>query len=109
MQKGTYGPSFTENKLKYVVDTMPRAFLTHFWYPHSSNENIANLDKTVQELRATFQCTSNREKDSLNETINSLRAELCAEHQSSSASIAALTHASLMPRSVRQQDHTSRT
>ena len=91
---------------------MPRAFLTHFWYPHSSNENIANLDKTVQELRdqlATFQCTSNREKDSLNETINSLRAELCAEHRSSSASIAALTHASLTPRSVRQQDHTSRT
>ena len=94
------------------VDTMPCVFLTDFWYPRSSNENIAKLEKTVHELRdqlATFQCTFNQEKDSLNETISSLRAELRAEHQSSSASITALTHASLTSESARQQDHTSRT
>ena len=95
-----------------LVDTMPRAFLTAFRYPLSSNGNIANLEKTVQELRDqlnTFRCTSNREKDSLNETINSLRAELRAEHQSSSTSIATQAHASLISKSVRQQDHASRT
>ena len=83
-------------------DTTPRASLTSFLL---SNEKIANLEKTVQELRnqlATLQCASNQEKDSLNETINSLRADLHAEHQSSSASIATLTHASLTSKSVRQ-------
>ena len=81
------------------IDTMPCAFLTDFWYPRSSNDNTANLEITVQDLRdqfATLQCTSNREKDSLNETISSLRAELRAEHQSSSAPIATLTRASLI-------------
>ena len=93
------------------IDTVPRASLANFWYPRSSNANIANLEKTVQELRgqlATFQCTSNLEKGSLNETISSLRAQLRAEHQSSSASIATLTHASLTSESTRQQDHASR-
>ena len=40
---------------------------------------------------------SNKEKESLNETISSLRADLRAEHQSSSAFIATLTCASLDP------------
>jgi hypothetical protein len=71
-----------------------------------------NLEKTVQELRdqfATFQCASNQEKDSLSETINSLRADLRAEQHSPSAFLATLTWALLKSTSIRQKNHTSRT
>ena len=90
------------------VDSAIRAPLTGFLLSTSIDRKLANLEKSVQELRnqfTTFQCASNKEKDSLNETINSLRAE----HQRSSTSIATLTHASLTSKSVRQQNRTSRT
>jgi hypothetical protein len=65
----------------------PDSFHLH---PLPSDREIAHLEKTVQEIRnqfATFLCTSNQEKDSLNETINSLRADLRAEHQSSNSKV----------------------
>ena len=70
-----------------LVDTIPRAFLTGFLLSTSikQNKKTANLEKTVQE-RSNQLATSNQEKDVLNKTINSLRAE----HQSSCAFIATL-------------------
>jgi len=52
------------------------------------NSEIARLKKTNQELRdklAEYQCTVNQEKDDLNETINSLPANLRSRDKSSSA------------------------
>ena len=77
------------------VDPMRRASLICFLsFTSFERTKIANLEKTVQELRNQF-ATANQ---SLSETINSLRADLDAERQkqqSSSALIATLTCISL--------------
>ena len=90
------------------IDIMHRASLTGFLLSMATDrKKIANLEETIQELRnqlATFQYAANQEKDSLNETINSLRADLRAEQQkqqSSSGFIATLTCTLLRSTSVR--------
>jgi WD40 repeat protein len=99
-----------ETSSSAFIDIMHRASLMGFL--SIEPKKIANLEETVQELRnqlATFQYAANQEKDSFNETINSLRADLRAEKQSSGAFIATLTCAALTSTSGRQQNHTSRT
>jgi WD40 repeat protein len=64
----------------HTQQTSTSAFIWHhsLRFPNCTSIEIANVEKTVQELRnqlATFQCAANQEKDILNETINSLRAE----------------------------------
>ena len=86
------------------VDTMARVSLTAFLISTYSNEK----KKKIEELRSQLAALQDA-KDSLNETINSLRAELRVEHQNSSASIAALTRASLTSKSLRKKNGTSRT
>ena len=49
-------------------------------------QKIATLNKTVRELRHQF-ATANQEIDNLNNTINSLRADLRSHDESSCASI----------------------
>jgi len=81
---------------------------SYFCYLYPSNQNIATLNKVVQELRdklAESQRAANREIDRLNETINSL----VTHDESSSASISTDTYVSLTSMSTRRQDHTSRT
>ena len=74
----------------------------------STSIEIANVEKAVQELSnqlVTFHCAANQEKEILNETITSLRAE---QHHSGEL-IATLGCASLRSTSVSQKNHTSRT
>jgi len=83
-----------------------------FCYLCSSDQKIASLNTAVQELRnqlATSQRTANQEKDRVNETINSLRSDLHAHDESSSASISTETYVSLTSMFTRQDNHTSRT
>ena len=86
---------------------MTRTSLTSFLLS-TSIERKENIEKLRNQL-AALQAASNQERDSLNETINSLLAELRVEHQNSGTSIANLTHASLTSTSVSQKNRTSRT
>ena len=59
-----------------------------------ADEQIANLEKVVQDLRiqlADSQGTAKQTEDSLNETIGSLRADLCIQSTNSSTFILTLT------------------
>ena len=56
------------------------------------------FEKVVQELRnklARFERAANQQKDSLNETITSLRADLHTQQTNSSASVDTIPRASL--------------
>ena len=90
------------------ADTLPCASLTSLLLSTSIEPIYIHIEETVQELRNQLN-TANQEKDTLNETINSLRADLRAEQQSSGAFIATPIYASLRSTSVREQNHASRT
>ena len=95
------------SKRSQVRSVSPWPQFSHYLSSIHTYKQLENLETTVQELRdqlSAFQLTASQEKDSLIETINSLRSQ--EEH--ASTSIATTTSASLTSASTRKQTRTSR-
>lgn len=87
------------NRFLYRMKTLVRSFLTQSWFPDDgspSEETIADLQKTVQELRgllADSQRIANEEKSRFSETIESLGEK--EKGLSASKSMSALAYSAL--------------